>query len=419
MTYEEALAFLTGRGRFGELGLSRIRRVLERLGHPEDRYPIAHIAGTNGKGSTAAFLEAILRADGRRVGLFTSPHLVSPRERIQVDRRPIPKADLAELTRFVRDVALVDEPDPATEFELWTAIGLLHFARAGVDAAVVEVGLGGRYDATNAIRRPRVTAVVTVGMDHMDRLGPTLRHIAREKAGIIKPDVPVVVGDLPPEAMAVVLAAARERGAPVARLGHEIPVEGGRGEGGRWYLAVDGERVPLGLPGPHQLGNAALAAAMARHFGVGTAAIRRGLAAAHWPGRLDRRLDGRLWLDGAHNPDGAQALARALADLGEGQRFHIVFGCLADRDPAALLTPLLPFAATVTAVTVDSTRALPATAIARVVPEARTGTLAETLARVRERPEPTLVTGSLYLIGEALALLGEGDEDEVSPTGAE
>jgi dihydrofolate synthase/folylpolyglutamate synthase len=403
---EEALAYIAARGRFGELGLSRIRRLLGALGHPEERYRVAHIAGTNGKGSTAAFLAAMLQAAGERVGLYTSPHLVDPLERIQVDGVPITGAELAHLLAMCLDGPLIGEEDPATEFELWTALAFLAFAERGVTTAVVEVGLGGRFDATNAIARPQVTAITSIGFDHMDRLGDTLGAIAREKAGILKPGVPAVVGALPEEALAVVLEAAAGRGVPLLRQGVDFEATGGFREGAWWLSYRRGGTVReyrLGLLGPHQVGNAALARAMAEVLGVPEEAAAQGLAQAHWPGRFDLRRGGRLILDGAHNPDGMAVLAETLAAMYPGERLRVVFGCLRDREPEELLRPLAPHIGQLLLVDAPSERGFRAEELEARLGRGTATTLAAALAEGAE--VRTLVTGSLYLVGEALALL--------------
>lgn len=407
MTYEEALRFIADRGRFGELGLSRIRRLLAMLGHPEERYAAIHVAGTNGKGSTTAILAAMLSAARRRVGHYISPPLLDPRERIQVDGRPIGAEELAQLVTELAKGPLSGEIDPATEFEVWTALAFAYFARRAVEWAVVEVGLGGRFDATNALRRPRVTVITSIGWDHADRLGPTLAAIAREKAGILKPDVPAVVGRLPAEAMAVVEEAARARGVPLERLGADFEAEGCY-EGGTWWLHYQSsaweERFPLALAGRHQADNAALAVRVAELLHLPPEAVRQGLVQVRWPGRLELYDRGRLILDGAHNPQAMAALADALQRMFPGERFRVVFGCLRDRDPEQLLEPIVPILDELVLVEVPSARAwsLPELCEQLAAFDPVVGDLGAELAASRGR---RVVTGSLYLVAEALRRL--------------
>src|SRR5512138_4022327 len=313
-------------------GLERVQRGLDGLGHPERAYAILHVAGTNGKGSTCAMAAEALRAAGHRVGLYTSPHLQRFEERIQVNGAPISADALAARVEEVRRACPWHEAAPEVErltyFEFATLLGLLHLARERVDVAVVEVGLGGRFDATNAVL-PRVAAVARIGLDHTQLLGDTVEQIAFEKAGIFKPGVPAVVhAHQPPGALETLRAEAARRGAPLT----VAPV------------AWDG---PVALAGPHQRGNAALAAAALRELAragvpVPEEAIAGGIARARWPGRLEE-VAGVL-LDGAHNPDGAAALAAALSALHPGRPVELVFGVLSDKDHHGMLAALGPAA---------------------------------------------------------------------------
>ncbi|HET9552150.1 MAG TPA: Mur ligase family protein, partial [Anaeromyxobacteraceae bacterium] len=313
-------------------GLERVERAVEALGHPERAAPVLHVAGTNGKGSTCAMAAAALRAAGLRVGLYTSPHLEAFNERIQVDGRPIADADLADAAEAVRRACPWHEAgapeERLTYFEFATLAAFVHLARARVDAAVVEVGLGGRLDATNVVA-PAVTAVARIGLDHTQLLGDTVEAVAREKAGIFKRGVPAVVHAHQPAGVIEVLAA------EAARAGAPLQVA---------PAAWDG---PVALPGPHQLGNAGLAAAALRALRgaglpVGEEAVAAGIAGASWPGRLE--AIGGVLLDGAHNPDGAAALAAALAALHPGRPAELVFGVLGDKDHRGMLAALAPVA---------------------------------------------------------------------------
>ncbi len=405
--YAEALARLHALGRLGvDLGLERIARVLGGLGDPQRRYASIHLAGTNGKGSTAAMLAACLREAGLRTGLYTSPHLCRFSERIQVDGREIPPDRVATLLERV--LAL----DPAlTFFEAATAIGLLHLAEEGVEVAVVETGLGGRLDATNVVA-PRVSVITRLGLDHQELLGPDLASIAREKAGIIKAGTPVVAAAAEPEAEAVLHARCAEVSAPLLLEGRDFEVtaaeDGASYRGQRGSLAG----LALALRGEHQQGNAALCLAALEVLGergprIPEAAIRRGLAAVRWPGRLE--WIGEHLLDGAHNPAGARVLARYLE--GQGRPLVVVAGILGPKDPAAVLAPILPHASALILTRPRSARALPPGELAAAarglgypgrITEAPG--LEAALAGVKESG-PVLITGSLYLVGEARALL--------------
>jgi dihydrofolate synthase/folylpolyglutamate synthase len=383
-------------------GLERMERALAALGHPERRYPVLHVGGTNGKGSTCAMAAAALADAGLAVGLYTSPHLVRFNERIQVRGAPIADETLARAVERIRAACpwheRGDEGDRLTYFEFATLAGLLHFADAAVDVAVVEVGLGGRFDATTAVL-PRVTAVARIGLDHTQLLGDTVEQIAFEKAGIFKPGVPAVVhAHQPPGALETLRAEARRRGAPLVVA----------------PAAWDG---PVALRGPHQRGNAALAAAALRELAragvpVAEESIARGIASARWPGRLEEL--GGVLLDGAHNADGAAALADALRTLHPGRPVELVFGVLADKDHAAMLRALAPAARRLHLVAPATPRAraaadLEAGAAALGAAADRHPDLRDALACARRAAEDgalVCVAGSLYLVGEARALLG-------------
>jgi dihydrofolate synthase/folylpolyglutamate synthase len=384
-------------------GLERMERALDALGHPERRAAVLHVAGTNGKGSTCAMAAAALRAAGHRVGLYTSPHLVRFHERIAVDGAPISEAALAagieEIRRACPWHEAGREDERLTYFEFATLLGLLAFAAQRVDVAVIEVGLGGRWDATNAIASPTVTVVARIGLDHTQLLGDTVEQVAREKAGIFKPGIPAVVhADQPGRALEVLREEAAARGAPFA----VAP--------GAW----DG---PVGLAGPHQRGNAALAAAALRALraagvAVSEEAIARGIAGAAWPGRLEEV--GGVLLDGAHNPQGAAALADALRALHPGRPVELVFGVLADKDHAGMVAALGPAVRRLHVLAPASPRARPAAevqALARSLGVAADvhGDLADALVcaqRAARDGALVCVAGSLYLVGEARERLG-------------
>lgn len=397
-----------------ELGLERIAAACAALGEPQGRYPAILVAGTNGKGSTCAFLDAALRAAGKRVGLYTSPHLVSCRERIRVGGAPISTAALDEAVERLR--AAYRGP-PLTYFEAMTALAFDHFARARVDVAVIEVGLGGRLDATNVPGSDlRATVVTRLGLDHAEWLGETIEAIAAEKGAICRQGVPLVTAPQPAGALAVLERIAAERGAPLVVAGRDatlVPGEGGLSwEGRRWR--IDGIR--LGLKGAHQAQNAAVALATLEACGLGvdeTAALE-GLRAARWPGRLE--VVGErpvVVLDGAHNPDGAAALADSFPSLWPGVRPQLVFGVLGDKARHGMMEALLPLAARVHLCTPDSPRAVPAASLAeearghaREVEVHATVEAALDAARAAAGAAGVvLVCGSLYLVGEARRLL--------------
>jgi dihydrofolate synthase/folylpolyglutamate synthase len=409
-------AFLAHLTLFGtKLGLDTPRRLLAALGDPQNAYPSVHVAGTNGKGSTCVLLEAILRAAGRTVGRYTSPHLEDFSERIAVNGRPIQDADLVRCAARVHGAAAGLEAPP-TFFEAATAIAFLHLAEAGpdgapVDAAVVEVGLGGRLDATNVLT-PEVCVITNVDLDHTKHLGATVAAVAGEKAGIIKPGVPVVTGTRG-EALDVVRATAARTGAPLLVLGEDFAVTAGTpftydGPGGRR------EGLTLGLAGVHQRDNAALALAAAARFlpdGLPDAgALRRALAEARWPGRLEPvAAAAPVLLDCAHNGPAARALADHLA-RDSGGPLWLVLGVLADKDFDAVATALCPLAARVFVTAPDTPRRADPAEQARIARRhARDVTTVPGVAAavdlaVGEAAAAggrVVVTGSIYTVGEA------------------
>jgi dihydrofolate synthase / folylpolyglutamate synthase len=414
-TPQEGLDFLASRSPSTVvLGLERMQEALEELGHPELRLRSVQVGGTNGKGSICAFLESILRAAGHRVGLYTSPHLVRVNERIQVGGVPIDDETLG--TRIVEVLRKAPAAMEATYFELGTLVALEHFAREEVEVAVLEVGLGGRLDATTAAR-PRLTALARVGMDHMEFLGDTLEAIAREKAAILRKGVPGVVAEQRPEAFAVIETCASWVGAPLLVEGRDFSLDGlGRYRGQE--LALDG--LALGLHGAHQHHNAAVAITCA-HFlerqrvPVGAEAIRTGLQRTRWPGRLEQ-VSGHppLLLDGAHNEDAVEALVAALEAVPyAGRPVHLVFGVVSDKNVEPMLRMLLPRCASATFTPVPTPRSRPpadylslARSLCPAVDVAPSPEEALSRARLRAGPDAwVLVAGSLYLVGAVKALL--------------
>ena len=375
------------------LGLDRITRLLDRLGRPQDQLPPAfHVAGTNGKGSTCAFLRAALEASGRKVHAFTSPHLVRFNERIRIAGKLIEDEALADLLGEVLDAG--DGID-ASFFEVTTAVAFLAFARAPADAAVIEVGLGGRLDATNVIERPLAGGIAALGIDHQQFLGASLVEIAGEKAGIAKSGMPLVVLAQPVEAEEAIQLSAEERGATVYLEGRDWTID---------------PTLRSSLLGEHQVRNANLAWQMLQRqdaLPVGRASFLSGLTSAQWPGRFQELAAGPLtgraqtWVDGAHNVEAASALAALLDDHGPK---HIILGILANKDADAIVGVLAPRALSFTFVPVaDHAHHDPAELAARFGGKAA-GSLEDA---VRELPEPRLIAGSLYLAGEALRLNGQ------------
>ncbi len=414
MTYAEAVARLLAL-RGGEHagmrpGLERIETLLEALGNPERRYTLVQVAGTNGKGSVAAMLAAILKADGRRVGLYTSPHLVSFRERIRVDGEAIAEDDVAD--GFDAIATLVARLD-ATMFEASTALALDHFAREAVDVAVLEVGLGGRLDATT-VGTPAVTALARIDLDHQEVLGATLAAIAAEKAAIIRSGVAVSAAQAP-EAADVLLARAAAVGVPLLMEGRELGVRVRARDldaqtldatGPGWRL--EGLRLPL--LGVYQPSNALVALAAARTLGVRDAACREGLARARWPGRFEvlRARDRIVVLDGAHNPAGAAALAASLTEWFGTTPLTLVFGALRDKDAPGMLAALAPRARRLIFTASSSPRAARPEALRDAAPHGAAVELAdsapEALALAAREPRTPIlcVAGSLSLLGDVL-----------------
>lgn len=396
--------------------LDRVARALERLGEPQRKFPSIHIAGTNGKGSVAAMLHAMLVAGGHRVGLYTSPHLVRFTERIRVGDREISEQEVVELANELRSVtAGID----LTFFELGTVMAFVHFARCGVDVAVVEVGLGGRLDATNVID-PLVSVITTIGLDHTEFLGDSLEAIAVEKAGIIKSGKPVIIGRLPHAAAAVVRRIAEERNASLLALDRDFEVTADeRG------IAFSGpgmsvSALRLGLGGGYQLDNLATALAVLTQLpptlAVSESALRDGLAAVRWPGRFER-IDGDplIILDGAHNLEGMRTLARELRDIAAERPVRVLFAVMRDKPWTEMIELLAPLCASAVVTEVLPPRGAAATDVAavwaRYCPTMAISDPSVAWAQMRscaKRGELILVTGSLFLIGAVYPLCRGG-----------
>jgi dihydrofolate synthase/folylpolyglutamate synthase len=411
-----------------DLSLDRMERLLARMDHPEERLPpVVHVAGTNGKGSVIAFLRAMLEAAGRRVHVYTSPHLVRFHERIRLAGELIGEDALLQALEAAEEL---NGERPITFFEITTALALKAFAETPADVLLLEVGLGGRLDATNVVARPALSVITPVSMDHQQYLGDSLRQIAFEKAGILKAGTPAVVAPQEPQALAAIGQRAAELGVELDLGGRDWRAEPLDGGGFRFLAEGVADAYPRpSLAGPHQIANAATAVACARRlrdFGLDDDVIRAGLGTAVWPARLQRLDGGRLWallpeswelwLDGGHNAEAGRALGAqaAIWEQADAAPLHVVYGMLNTKAAGDFLLPLARRAASLTAVAIpgepNSLSAAQAAAAAR-----ETGALASTsesvsdaLRRLGESAEPgrparVLICGSLYLAGRVLA----------------
>jgi len=427
---ERSVAYLYGLQSHGiKPGLARTRALLGALGDPHRSFRSIHVGGTNGKGSTAAMMASMLGSRGHRVGLYTSPHLIDFTERIKVSGRGISFDRVVALTEKIRQASAACLSEPPTFFEATTVMAFACFAESGVDCAVIEVGLGGRFDATNVLT-PLVSVITTIGLDHQEYLGTTPASIAFEKAGIIKEGVPVVAGRLAPDPLSVIRRAAAEREAVCVVLGEDFDT---RGEAPDQFsyggLRRRYDSLSCPLTGRHQLDNAACALAAlelaeARGLAVGEEAVREGLRAVRWPGRLElvsRKPD--MWLDGAHNPQAADALAAHLATLAARRGpsapggLILVVGMMRDKDRKGVLSRLaaVPGVSHLVVTAAAHPRAADPRELARDcdglgLPVAVKPTVAEAVAHARSLAEPgdtICVTGSLLVVGEAKAMIEE------------
>lgn len=388
MRFKESLEWLHATQQFGiKLGLDNTFRLLKALGDPQDRLAIIHVAGTNGKGSVCAMSDAMARASGHRAGLYTSPHLVDFRERIRVNGEKIPQDELTALLTRIREISESWEHLP-TFFEITTALALAHFAKENCDLVILETGMGGRLDATNAVT-PRASVITPIDLDHTQWLGNTIAAVAGEKAGIIKKGVPVVSAGQPEEAAGVLREAAAGVGAPLEFI--TGPLEG----------------YEINLAGAFQRWNAALArAALTKAgFAAGDNAVRAGLKNVRWPGRFHEH--GRCVLDGGHNPHAATHLVQNWRERFGEEKAFVIFGAMADKNYESMLEILSPIAEEFLMVPVKSPRAASAAALKSAVRGSRrVDSLTKALAMGTEQSRPVLVTGSLFLVGEAMEILG-------------
>lgn len=421
MTYEEALSYIHSICWKGsKLGLDRTRELLGKLDDPQKELKFIHIAGTNGKGSTAAMLSSILEEAGYRVGLYTSPFINRFNERMQVNHQPIPDEELAALTEYVRPHAdaMADSP---TEFELITALAMVWFARQKCDIVVLEVGMGGELDSTNIIDVPEAAVIAAMGLDHVKELGPTMADIARAKAGIIKEGGRVVSYGGNPEADEVIAAVCRARNASLCQPDFSAIVPGDFSLEGQTfsYKGWRGLRIPL--VGAYQMNNAAVVLETVevlrqRGWSVSDEAVRQGLADTRWPARFEvLRRDPVFIVDGGHNPHGIRATAESLRRLFPGRKITFVTGVMADKDVEHILGLIVPLAEQFFTVRPDNPRAMDAGELARRI-EAM-GAKATACASVRDGVDRAIqaegphgvacALGSLYMSGEVRSCFGK------------
>lgn len=421
MTYEEALSYIHSICWKGsKLGLDRTRELLGKLDDPQKELKFIHIAGTNGKGSTAAMLSSILEEAGYRVGLYTSPFINRFNERMQVNHQPIPDEELAALTEYVRPYAdaMADSP---TEFELITALAMVWFARQKCDIVVLEVGMGGELDSTNIIDVPEAAVIAAMGLDHVKELGPTMADIARAKAGIIKEGGRVVSYGGNPEADEVIAAVCRARNASLCQPDFSAIVPGDFSLEGQTfsYKGWRGLRIPL--VGAYQMNNAAVVLETVevlrqRGWSVSDEAVRKGLADTRWPARFEvLRRDPVFIVDGGHNPHGIRATAESLSRLFPGRKITFVTGVMADKDVEHILGLIVPLADQFFTVRPDNPRAMDAGELAARI-EAM-GAKATACASVQDGVDRAIqaegphgvacALGSLYMSGEVRSCFGK------------
>lgn len=435
MNYDEALKFIHDTSKYGsKLGLQNITELLKRLGNPHKSFPSVHVAGTNGKGSVSAMTASILHQAGYKTGLFISPYLERFTERIQVDFKEIPKEALAELIGRIKyeiDGMVEDGFNHPTEFELVTALGFLWFARQEVDIAVIEVGLGGRLDATNVIT-PVVSIITSISFDHTRILGNSLSEIVYEKGGIIKPGVPLVSYPQPPEAEKVLKGLAEERGCPYYFVAAEQVIEKNASFNEQHFdFAWKDKRFTdliIRLPGRHQQLNAACALSgimilKESGFDIPDQAVYAGLEKARWPGRLEKVMDKPfILLDGAHNPAGAAALAETVKQYFYGKKVHLILGILQDKDAETVAKILCSIADSVSVTRSSSPRSILPDELAAVAGKYHADVrICDTLEKAisyglewarddmkdekHRNGKMLVISGSLYLIGEARQII--------------
>lgn len=419
MNYNEALSYIHGTLKFGiKLGLESIETLLELMGNPQDKLKFVHVAGTNGKGSTVAFIGSVLFEAGYKVGLYTSPSLERFNERIKINNEEINGDDLAEITAFVKeksDIMISKYNIYPTEFELVTAIALEYFYRMKCDIVVLEVGLGGRYDATNVIKEALVSVITTISYDHMDRLGDTLEKIAFEKAGIIKNRGDVVVFPQDKKASDVISDVCKERDAKLHIVDFDTIKIKDYSIHGQKFEYKDLDTLEISLLGEHQVKNAvvalnALEILRKKGYDISEENIKRGLINARWPGRLEVLSAQPVFLiDGAHNKEGAQSLAEVLKKYFPGKKIIFIIGALKDKDVESIVKPTLPLASEYITVTPDSNRALSSKEMADfILRYCKSVSVSDTieeairasLSHISSKDDVICAYGSLYYIGK-------------------
>ena len=429
MNYRRTVLYLYSLQKFGiKFGLSSTEKLLDRLGRPQDSLPILHLAGTNGKGSVGATVLSILTKAGYRVGFYTSPHLVSFQERFVINDRRISKKKIIELVERVK--AVCDHQEPPTFFEFVTAMAFLYFAEEKIDLAIMETGMGGRLDATN-VARPLLGVITNISVEHTEFLGKTLSAIAREKAGIIKPDLTVLTGEKRPKIRKIFEETALSQGGRLLILGRDYRVVNRPGGAFDYYgLRTKLKDLKISLSGKHQVDNAGLALAateLLADSGLRSSEEdkRQGLAQVSWPGRGEVFSTGpdkaRIMLDGAHNPHAARTLAKLLEAL-TFRRLYLIIGIMADKDARGILTPLVRLADEVILARPDYFRASETGRLAEVIkdhpgPVRQIPDVAKAIDTALDQAgaeDLVLVTGSLFTIGEARAYLtGEDASGEL------
>ncbi len=437
--YRETIEYLYALQKHGiKLALSNSFRILESLGNPHRKFKTVHVAGTNGKGSTSAFIASMLRAAGLRVGLYTSPHLVSFTERIRINGDQIPEKRVVELAQRIHKACnSLNAVDGSTAisptfFEVTTAIAFTYFAEEEVDLAVIEVGMGGRLDSTNVIV-PLVSIITNIDLEHTEYLGTTLEQIATEKAGIIKPGVPVVTGVTQPEVVGIIERTARANACRISRLNKDVMPENVASRSEQYFdyrgIRATYRALKIHMVGRHQVDNACLALAAVEYLreagvAVDEPAVKLGLEKARWEGRMERiEQSPDIYLDGAHNPASAKKLAITIQELRSSySKMILIIGILCDKDYQGIARQLVPLADRVIVTKPHYARALDVAVLAGEVRQLHTQvataeTVAGAIARARADASPDdliLVTGSLYVVGEARAILAaDADEDGV------
>lgn len=397
-TYEEVINKIENARRFGKLpGIEITKILLEELGHPEKDISFVHVAGTNGKGSTCAFMGSILSEAGYRVGIFTSPHLIDFEERITINGEMIPKVTVTRLGNQLLELKLDVHP---TMFDYCLVMALLYFREQNCDLMILETGLGGSKDSTTAVGIPLVSVITKIGYDHMELLGNSLDQIAGEKAGILKAGTKLVTEIQEPEAMSVILEQAVKVGIPENNMYQVSQKEL------QWV-----RNHKLGLQGVHQIENAAAAMlavkCLKEQFPITKQQLEQGLLNAHWRGRLELlSVQPFLLIDGAHNAHGVHALKCSLEELYPNQKFHFIMGVMADKDYPKMISELLPLAIDFVAVTPDSSRALQSEELAKIICErgvdAKSMESVDAIWELLQRDESYVAFGSLYFIGELM-----------------